>query len=715
DWLFATLEGNFAFPEDWDGSFQLSNIPPLFIEKQPEGGFISFDGGESVTLSVEVSGGEKPYTYEWHMKDHTYDSVMDNDALAAAGSDTDKLSDWGSTWESLFGGLDLDLIGENTPQVDVSSEIVGTDSPVLYADKGICEYWCKITDNAGQKIETESAYVNYKVHIIEQPHNVNLTGVETAVLTCKAAGGYEENGYTYTWHDQYGIEVGTGPEFAWDLEGEYYCVASDGVDTVYSDNAVLYYADRLRIRNLRGGGDRYWPEEEGKLIATVSGGVPPYEAVWTDNLPTSEGTVVGKYTIFTGVSSAAGDYTFTVTDSMGERMERTVTRRDRQLTITRQPESGVIPGGGKLPIGVEVYPEDAVLPIDYALFKDGEHLIGETQNAYSDSFDMDEPGIYQYVITDALGHKATSNYAVLKVEEFRVVDQTQSAELKSPTDMVTLSVEVTGGTPPYEYQWFRQGFSSWKELEGEDASSLSGYPFGTYACRIMDAKYCIWSEPISVKYAGEKPLILMQPSSIVLKPGQNGYTLSCYAISGTGDNSGIIYAWYYWQKSNNLIPGLGEWKPMSVEKNGRVTAYGTGMYRCMVTDMTTGKHTWSNIAGASEELVFVGVKETMTFSDASRFELSFKGGCAPYTVTLFIRWAEWKNNTLDYSYRVFFTDTINSAAELAQLEYDLRYNFLLPAPSGRFDYINARYQVVVTDALGNKCESTDFTHGMKDN
>ncbi|MCR4577077.1 MAG: hypothetical protein K5784_04155 [Clostridiales bacterium] len=230
---------------------------------------------------------------------------------------------------------------------------------------------------------------------------------------------------------------------------------------------------------------------------------------------------------------------------------------------------------------------------------------------------------------------------------------------------------------------------------------------------IMDAngRYCIWSEPINVKYAGEEPLILVQPSSIVLKPDQNGFTLSCYAISGTGDNSGIIYAWYYWQKSN-LISGLGEWKLSEVENKGRVTDYREGLYRCMVTDMSTGKHAWSDIATVCDELVFVGIKETIRWSNTSRFELSFKGGSAPYTVTIFLKWAEWQNDHYEYSDRVYLTDTIYSAAELAQLEYDLDSSYMVPRNSDNgMGWENTMYYIVVTDAIGNKSESPEFYSG----
>ncbi|MBR5986370.1 MAG: hypothetical protein IK019_08180, partial [Clostridia bacterium] len=201
--------------------------------------------------------------------------------------------------------------------------------------------------------------------------------------------------------------------------------------------------------------------------------------------------------------------------------------------------------------------------------------------------------------------------------------------------------------------------------------------------------------------------------SVVLKPGQNGFTLSCYAISGTGDNSGIIYAWYYWQKSN-LISGLGEWKPMGVETKGRVTDYRTGIYSCVVSDSLTGKSTCSDIVAVGEELVFVGVKETIRRSNTSRFELSFKGGCAPYNITVFLKYGEWTDYGVETTDMVYFTDTIYSEEKLKALEYDLDANYIIASPSNKADTRASVYYAVVTDAIGNSCESTEFYRRMNE-
>jgi hypothetical protein len=225
----------------------------------------------------------------------------------------------------------------------------------------------------------------------------------------------------------------------------------------------------------------------------------------------------------------------------------------------------------------------------------------------------------------------------------------------------------------------------------------------------MDAngRYCIWSEPINVKYAGEEPLILVQPSSIILKPDQNGFTLSCYAISGTGDNSGIIYAWYYWQKSN-LISGLGEWKLSEVENKGRVTNYREGLYRCMVTDMATGKHAWSDIATVREPFTCEVIWKEIS-GEVMLGNLSANGGTGPYTIKVYTKWPSATNSD-NWDTLLLYSEVMNTLTEVNKWRTWVDGVGKYRAGKDEDGIVKLLtfwpiYQVVVFDGAGEKYES----------
>jgi hypothetical protein len=189
---------------------------------------------------------------------------------------------------------------------------------------------------------------------------------------------------------------------------------------------------------------------------------------------------------------------------------------------------------------------------------------------------------------------------------------------------------------------------------------------GTYACRIMDAdERCIWSEPIDVTYTGEEPLILLQPRTQVVKAGESSrfkydFTLYCHAISGTGDNSGIFYAWYYWEKSH-LISSFGEWKPIDVEKKGKTDCYRLGYYKCVVWDSLTGKSTCSDIVTAYEPFT-CDIHWQEISSEYMFGKLSAKGGIGPYTIKLYTSWPSVTND--DWEVLLYESCVRDSIAEV---------------------------------------------------
>ena len=190
---------------------ETSDEDPLRIVTQPVGGMISHDGG-SMELSVEVEGGKAPYTYEWRRR---YSHL------------------WIVPFYAIFGAND------STCNADLGNNL----------------YYCRVTDDAGNKVTSDSVLVSYSVYFKLQPQDANLYGKDSVTLTCKAAGGTpfeggDGDGYSYSWLGPDGslldnpITNEAGNVLTVSEPGEYNCWVMDNEGgEAYSELAWVYSSE----------------------------------------------------------------------------------------------------------------------------------------------------------------------------------------------------------------------------------------------------------------------------------------------------------------------------------------------------------------------------------------------------------------------------------------------------------------------------------------
>ena len=168
--MFATLENNIEFPGFGDGSFQLSNIPPLVIVKQPEGGYVDPDSDEGLVLTVEAEGGEPPYTYEW------YKTAQDEETLEKAKAFMTMMC-------MLFGKSEEEakaLWADKT--MESVSELVGNEQE-FHVTEGNFGYYCVVTDSVEQHATSDVARTDKTVSIWIEPSNANLIAKDMTFST----------------------------------------------------------------------------------------------------------------------------------------------------------------------------------------------------------------------------------------------------------------------------------------------------------------------------------------------------------------------------------------------------------------------------------------------------------------------------------------------------------------------------------------------------
>ncbi len=637
DWLFATLEGGIQFPDFTDISFQTTNIPPLVIVKQPEGGYVDAESDEGFVMTVEAEGGEPDYTYEW------YRTVQDNETLEQAK----KLV--GDFYRLL--GMSEEAISAELDQytLDSLSVLVGEEQE-FHATQGGYGYYCVVTDSMDQKATSDIAKTKSTVSIWTHPSTTNIMDKDSVTLSCQATGGSGE--YTYTWYkvskDEEDVELGSGAMATEganagklnELEvydcGLYCCVVDDQVTghSVTSYIARVYAAPTLGI-TIEDPYVTLDPTVTCEFSAVITGGVPPYQVWWeVDNsaIPCEE-TVEEDRTITTAESDRAGLYYVYAEDEVGNYTRQSISRYDADLKITRQPVGGTMYSNDHEDISIAI--ADGEAPYRYTLYLNNKVYKEETIDAAEAVFEVRDPGVYYFKVQDSTGRGCTSATARFELPDIKITVLTPEGNIKRWGDPANLEIEAEGGTEPYYYMWIKIGEDgSWYHDANFNSSHYAAYEAGDYFCIVVDAEHdSAYSKVMTVTYTGRQPIIVKQPQSntnaaLNVDGTLSGVTLTCEAVSVTKDDSDIEYVWEgYFQEYGNWVQ-LTLYKP-TIEPTH------PGLYRCRVYDGNTDQYIYSKVATVKAGL---SISAKISGGEGARTELSYTvtRGKAPYRIEVYL-------------------------------------------------------------------------------
>ena len=670
--LFGTLR-------DGTVTFDLASNNPLIIVEDPVDGSITRYSDETHTMHVTAAGGTGEYTYAWHSQAQEVGQKEENNALLK--------------WF-------LGLFGMSPEEVDEALSAPLSDTDTYSASTGDMEYWCVVTDSAGDSAVSDRAKVSYKLRIAQQPNNANIQGKDTVWLSCQAADGSGEYHYQWFYNDERDIPAYLHDECEVAEIGTYVCLVTDTVtgETIESEPCEVYSEEPFTLVSIGVSSKELWPEEVGSLSAVFKGGVGPYEVWWDKDgeaIPTSEGSSLNGLTAFYAQSTGAGKYTVHGVDAMGETATSFTVRRDRQLTITKQPEGGELPPDGCLPLSVQV--EGGVSPYHYVLYRNNASYMGGD----TDTLTAWHTGAYFIRIEDSLGHWIVSDTVRVTDMALRIKRQTKSASLSTPGETVQLEVEAEGGKAPYSYIWNYVRGDHWYTVGGDSPTTYAAQP-GKYICSVTDAEHHeVGSEWIQVSYTGKAPWIIVQPVGGYLSRSGGSIRLTCEAISGIGGE--LKYDWYEINdKYNYEVPIASDTQSIDVSRARR--------YYCRVTDLDAHRITESDIVAVIAPMEITKC-ERVKGSDVRNGPLSdwtftykfyFTGGIGPFTVRIYEVWEHFDNGKA-VLYKTFIVD---DPAELNPFTIELNsyQTFdVLGSKEPRYKY--GTYYIIVTDFAGQECRS----------
>lgn len=384
---------------------------------------------------------------------------------------------------------------------------------------------------------------------ISSQTNLLCKWVSTGAATVVGAGGTAP--YNYSWNSSpvqttataTGLPAGT---FTATVRDANNCAATVNVTiTQPAQSLNSSYTDNVVASTCFGANN-------GSARGVGSGGTPGYTYSWNTS-------PVQNTQVATGL--APGTYTCTITDANGCTITRNATIPGPSSPITASIASSTNEACGGMSTGTgsaTVTVSGGTGPYTYS-WNTSPAQTGATASAL-------QQGSYTCTVTDARGCIATTNVTITEPTPIGNTLVSVAQITCNGANNGTATVNGTGGTPPYTYQW----------SNGQLTATASGLAPGSYTCWVHDANNCESARNITIT----------EPTLLVTNA--NTQTASC-----TGANSGAV----------NLTV-LGGTSPYTYAWSGPsgfsattqdITGLAAGAYSAVVTDARgcTNNSTWS--------------------------------------------------------------------------------------------------------------------------
>ncbi|HXH18671.1 MAG TPA: hypothetical protein VNJ07_06265, partial [Chitinophagales bacterium] len=399
--------------------------------------------------------------------------------------------------------------------------------------------------------------------------------------------------FTYSWSPAAGLSNATAqnPVANPAASTTYTVTVTDGVCQATDSVAISFYTNfDVNVYGTNVGCNGVF---DGNAVSVPTGGVPPYNFVW------STGRTVSGVASDTLFNLYAGTYRITVTDNNG-------CDASDSVTITVPPPLSVNIGvrnascyGGGNGAALAIV-SGGTLPYRYLW------SIGDTVPLSSQLI----AGTYELTVTDISGCTAVGSATITQPPEMRSsVNVTDASCYRYIDGSATIS--VSGGTPPYSYLW----------SDSQTTPTASGLASGNYFISVTDDSNCIHID-----------------TAIINQPDSFGITIITSDVSCFGYSDGAASA----SVQGDTVNYVFEWNSTPPHISPSVTGLSAGVLALTVTD-TSGCRITSHVAiGSPQPLV-----SSVSSADITCFGLNngiaavnVMGGTLPYDYL-------WSNSMID--------------------------------------------------------------------
>lgn len=473
------------------------------------------------SISLNVSGGNPPYTYSWsngagsanntNLSAGTYTATI-TDASGCTSVQNFTLSNTYS-FTATASGNSINCFGQSTGSITVTP--AGGVSPFSYSwsngsssatlsNVSAGNYSVTITDNNGCTA-TASASVTQPAapltHTLTS-NQVNCFGQATGSVTSIVNGGTSP--YTYAWSNG-----STGSSISNVSAGSYTLTVTDSRGCTSVQNVTVNQPSAALNATSNSTNINCFGQSTGAITLSPSGGTAPYTFSWNNGATTQNLS-----------SLTAGIYTVTITDARGCTFTRSNTLTQPSAVLAGS--SSITPvscfGGSTGTINISTSGGTGPYTYQWSNGSSSQNLTGVTA------------GTYSVTIQDANNCSATLN-------ALSVSQPSAALSLSSTKNDVncfgnasgSVSITASGGTTPYAYSWNNGGTSS----------SISNLAAGTYTVTVTDARNCTVNTTVNIT----QPAAALNATSTKTDVRCFGNTTGIASVIPSGGTSPYTYTW----------------------------------------------------------------------------------------------------------------------------------------------------------------------------
>jgi len=433
------------------------------------------------------------------------------------------------------------------------------------------------------------------ISTVMNPTDAQCFGEGSGAIDLEVSGGTAP--YTYLWSGE-GISE-TTQDIANLFAGTYDVTVTDANSCTKDDSQIISEPDPFSYAASAVTDILRPPDANGAIDLEVAGGSPPYTYFWegpdvVNLVPTAEdqsGLDVG------------GPYKVTVTDSRTCTGDTTFALGDNtDFIVIIDSTSDVSCFGGSDGYLRVIVVSGGVPPFSYVWKKGGD------DQGFSAELTGASAGTYSVIVTDNTLDTATDEEPITEPSSALLVSlvTVQDEQCNGACDG-SIDINVSGGTPPYSYNWTGP-------ISSTDPD-LYDLCLGFYSITVTDANGC--TDQINNIEIEEAPVIAVNPSVTqpILCNGELTGEICANASGGTGT---LTYLW------ND--PGA--------QTTACATGLGAGTYHVTVTDDNGCQKIYPNVVLTEPTpLVITEMHQDVTCFGGSDGTIAIivSGGTPPYT------------------------------------------------------------------------------------